>query len=404
MSFRCRLGLLILTVLPCFLGCEDEEVAWLPDSSGVIFRDESKGWSLYDLKNKAAEQILKPTAAAVQGIAISPKGDQFALGTVTGNKGALQLQITIYSKSGDVVQRSGTYPIGKYDAEPVPDGVWLEWSANGRIAAFPDIASIALYDPKTSKMVLLKGYTSYLEARYLGSNLIPDGSGLLAMKEENFAVAGPENKQTSLPNVEVVDWQGRVRTIRLPATPPVLQAELNNPDRKTATADYAAWNNQTLRLQMGDFRLDLDTRTSTARWSNSPLKLNSQIPDLDPKVNYALLPVGDGGVYVFNKSDPGNESLEVLNTKTKAIRVLAKKIRPEGALRSPDGAKIALTYLEPIPDKGMSKRVMLIVDQTGETIATIERGEVNEVVGAGPPPAVDAPDAPAPTPAAPAPK
>lgn len=404
MSLGYRLGLVVLALFPCFLGCEDEEVAWLPDSSGLIFRNEAKGWTRYDLKKQAGEQILQPTEPAQQGLAISPKGDQFALGSVTGKDGQARLQITIYSRTGEVVHKSSNYVVGKYDMEPAPDGVWLEWSSSGRIAAFTDVGGIGLYDPRTSQMRVLKDYTSYLEGRYLGSNLVPDGSGLLAMKvDENQATFGPENKPAALPNVEFVDWEGRVRTIRLPATPAGLQKVLWEPQKKTVSADYATWSNQTLRLQMGEFRLDIDPRATSARWYSNPVNLAAQIPDRDPQQAYELLPVGTAGVYALKKSDQTIEQLAILDTKAKQVREIASKIQVEGALRSPDGSKIALTYLTPIEGQPKSKRTMIVVDQTGATIATVERGEVNQVVGGQlplPPPPVEA--APA-VPAAPAP-
>lgn len=409
MPFRYLPLLLVLSLCPWFLGCEDEEVVWLPDSSGLIFRDETRGWTLYDLKKQAGKQILKPTEANQQGIAISPKGDQFALGTVTGKDGELRLQITIYSQAGEVVQKSNNFAIGKYESETVPDDIWLEWSSNGKLAAFTGIAVIGLYDPKSSQMLLVKGYSPYLEARYLGSNLIPDGSGLLAMKaEETAQPADPSKPDTSLPNVEVVDWQGRIRSIKLPATPPALQKELADPQDRTVAAEYGAWVNQTLRMQTGDFRLDIDTKTLTAKWYTNPLKLESQLPQRDPEMTYTLVPIGVGGVYAFTKSNPSGETLAILDTKTKKVREIGSKVRAEGALRSPDGSKVALTYLSPIDGKAKSKRTMIIVDQTGATIATVERGETDEVVGqplplegAPPPPAPGA--APAAPPAPPAP-
>jgi dipeptidyl aminopeptidase/acylaminoacyl peptidase len=377
MSPRYRIALVLLTLVPCFLGCEDEEIAWLPDSSGLIFRNEAKGWTLYDLKKQAGEQVLKPTEPAAQGIAISPKGDQFALGTVTGKNGEARLQITIYSLAGEVVHQSSQYIIGKYEEDAVPDGVWLEWSTSGRIAAFTDLAAIGLYHPESAQLRILKGYTGYLEARYLGSNLIPDGSGLLAVKiDENEPAFSPENKPAALPNVEVVDWQGRVRSIRLPNTPAALQKEIWDADKRTITADYATWSNQTLRLQMGDFRLDIDPRESKAVWYSNPLKLEAAIPNRDPQQSYLLVPIGTTGVYALSRSDQMTEQLGILDTKTKKVRDIASKVQSEGALRSPDGNKIAITYLAPIAGMEKSKRITLIVDHTGQTIAQIERGVV----------------------------
>lgn len=212
---------------------------------------------------------------------------------MTGKDGQARLQITIYSRTGEVVHKSSNYVVGKYDMEPgKPDGVWLEWSTSGRIAASRTLAALVYTIRGPLKCECSK--TTRLTSRGVtwARNLVPDGSGLLAMKvDENQATFGPENKPAALPNVEFVDWEGRVRTIRLPALPAGLQKDLWEPQKKTVSADYATWSNQTLRLQMGEFRLDIDPRaTVPPAGAVTSVNLAAHL-DRDPQQAYELPPV-----------------------------------------------------------------------------------------------------------------
>lgn len=375
MSLRYLLAVAVLTLIPCFLGCEDEEMAWMPDSSALVYRDENKGWSRYDLKTKSAEQVLKATTQGSQGIAISPRGDQFVVGTITATKDQkLELQLTIYSRAGDMVQESIRYDIGKFDTDYVPDGSWIEWSTSGRIAVFAG-TGIGLYDPRAKQLLWLKDYGPYQEGMYIGSNLLPDGSGLIATKVDRQGA--PDANPTTLPDVALLDWSGRViRTTKIPPAPQPLRKVLAaSSEQKVCFAEYAVWNGATCRLQLQDYRLDINPKTGVAQWFSNPLQLEKQIPSYDPQFSYIALPVGTGGCYVYWKSKEADNRLELMNIKTKSHEVLSKQADILGAVRSPDGNKLAITFVDKSNDKEAKQQLTLIIDETGKKIGTIPRGE-----------------------------
>ena len=401
MSLRNLLGVAVLALLPLFLGCEDEEMAWTPDSSALMYRDEDKGWSRYDLKTKSAEQVLKATTQGSQGIAISPRGDQFAVGTITATKDKkLQLQLSIYSRAGDIVQESIRYDICKVTTDYVPDGSWLEWSTNGRIAVFAG-TGIGLYDPRTKQLLWLKDYAPYQEGMYIGSNLLPDGTGVIATKADRQGT--PDANPTTLPDVALVDWSGRiVRTTKIPPAPQPLRKVLAaSSEQKVCFAEYAVWNGATCRLQLQDYRLDINPKTGAAQWFSNPLQLEKHIPNYDPQFSYIALPVGAGGCYVYWKSKEDDNRLELMNIKTKSHEVLAEQADIMGAVRSPDGNKLAITFVDKTKDKEAKQQQTIIIDETGQTVGKFARGEFQILYSVDPGQPAPAPEA-APAPAAPA--
>jgi hypothetical protein len=401
-----RAGLLLLAIVPWFLGCEDEEMAWTPDSSALVYRDETKGWSRYDLKAKSTKQLLKSTTRGAQGIAVSPRGDQFVVGTVTAKKEKnLELQLKIYSRTGELAQESLRFAIGKYDTDYVPDGLWLEWSTgpnskepDGRIAVFAG-TGIALYDAKTKKLRWLKDYAPYHEGMYIGSNLVPDGSGLIVNKIDPNAAQKSETEM-SLPDVVLIDWDGRiVRTTKVPQAPSELR-KLLGADQKICLSQYAVWSGQTCQLQLHDYRLDVTPKTGIVQWTPNPLRLDKHVPGYDSQASYVLLPVGAGGWYVYWKNKDQASSLELMNVKTKAHQVLVKEGEVNGAVRSPDGNKLAITFVDKSMDKDAKQQTTIIVDENGKKIATLARGEIQLIPEVPAAPAPEAAPAPAPAPPA----
>ncbi len=56
----------------------------------------------------------------------------------------------------------------------------LAWSSGGQIVVYRANELLGLYDPQTSRLTNITGYGRYLEGTYVGTDLLPDGSGVLA--------------------------------------------------------------------------------------------------------------------------------------------------------------------------------------------------------------------------------
>lgn len=423
MSLTCRFGwLLLAAVVPVLLGCEEDEVTWLPDSTGVVYRNAAQGYSVYDLRTKTDREVLKASEGLVEGVAVSPKGDQFAVVEIT-YADEPQLEIVLHPLRGQEVQRSGKYkfpkPKGEYDY--VSTDIALEWSTGGRIVLYRGRELLGFYDPKTAGLLYINGYSRYLDGNYVGTDLLPDGTGVLAAKlpPKQPMAAAPGNPGTGpaardpnyvpFPDPVVIDWKGGMRVIKSPAVPAPLKKMMDEAEAP-CFAYYADWKNNVLQLQVQDYRLDIDPRAGTARWWSLPLNMEKNVPRRDPNSEYQIVPVGNAGTYVFAKGTETSSTLEVMNIRNRSHREIGKNLSAEGAVRSPDGNKIAVTVTERVPEKKIMRRKVVIIDHTGAELVTLNRGELPYEdtppmadPAAAPPVAVPAERAPPAAPPAPAP-
>jgi hypothetical protein len=365
MKSSCRFVILVIAALPLLAGCEEEEIAWLPDSSGIVYRDSDKGFSRYDLATKKTTQLLKDVSQEPHGLAISPQGDQFALARVSREEESRSLELVIYGMDGKEVQRSKPIKLAKGMSENESTDSGLEWTINGQLVVYRDQELLGFYDLKAQSFQAISGYNRYAE-RWTGRCAAPDGTGVLVTK--------PATEEELFPKVAYfLDWQGKARQINIPTPPAAVTEELAKENH--CLAYYVSWDKQTLRHQVQDFRLDIDTRAGTARWYSLPLQVAAKLPGRDPKFGYIAQPFGNG-FYAYVGMDEKRSLVGIFHPQTRANKILFKNMEIDGALRSPDGKRLALNITERIKDQDKGRVKLLIVDEKGEIAATIERGEV----------------------------
>ena len=260
----------------------------------------------------------------------------------------------------------------------------MEWTVSGKLVVYQDQELLGFYDVKGKSFRGVTGYQRYME-RWTGRSACPDGSGVLATKPPTMA-------DQLFPKVAYfIDWEGKSKQINIPAPPAAVTAELEKENH--CLAYYGSWVEGTLRHQVQDYRLDINTRAGTAQWYSLPLAVAAKIPARDPKFGYIAQPFGNG-FYAYIGMDEKRSVLGIVNPNTKVSKVLFKDIEVDGSLRSPNGMRIAFNVTEKIKDKDKGKVRLVIVGETGEIVATIERGEIDI-----PPPPSDVPPAPGATPA-----
>jgi hypothetical protein len=391
LNITCRLSLLALLLLP-LTGCEEEEIAWLPDSSGLVFRDVDQGFSRYDIATKMTTQLIKPAEDGSKqplGLAISPKGDEFALAKVTRGPESRTLDLAIYDIAGKETFRAKPLKIHAAIGEANVNDAGLEWTVSGQLVVYQDQDLLGFYDLKTKAFRGMLGYQRYME-RWTGRCACPDGSGVLAKK--------PSTEEELFPTAAwFIDWEGNAKHIEIPAPPAPVTSELGKENH--CLAYYGSWSEGTLRHQVQDYRLDIDTRAGTAKWFSLPLQMTAKIPARNPKFGYIAQPFG-AGFYAYVGMDEKRSVLGVVNPQTKVSKVLFQDIELNGSLRSPDGKRIAFNITEKIKGQEKAKVSLVIIDETGSIAAKIDRGEFEL-----PPPSQNVPEVPpaagAPAPPAP---
>jgi len=142
-------------------GCELPGVAWLPDSSGIVFT-ENKGTRLvhYDLKKKARRVIVNDTGTRTTWPAVSPDGKQVAVARWTAIPGkASQLQVILYNLDGKEAHRSRAYAWRPLETQKVELGpTHLFWGRADKLLVWTG-EETAIYDPFHATLV--KGFATY---------------------------------------------------------------------------------------------------------------------------------------------------------------------------------------------------------------------------------------------------
>jgi hypothetical protein len=286
----------------------------------------------------------------------------------------------IYDIDGKEVERAKPVELPRSKEDTSTD-TGLEWTVSGKLVVYRDQELLGFYDVMEKSFRAMTGYQRYME-RWTGRCACPDGSGVLVTKPATM-------EEELFPKVAYfIDWEGKARQINIPAPPAAVTAELGK--ENYCLAYYGSWVAGTLRHQVQDYRLDIDTRAGIARWYSLPLQVAAKIPSRDPKFGYIAQPFGNG-FYAYVGMDAKRSVLGVFHPQTRASKVFFKDIEIDGSLRSPDGKRIAFNITEKLKGQDKGKVRLVIVGETGEVVATIERGEVEIAPPSDVPPAPPAP-------------
>jgi hypothetical protein len=207
----------------CFPG-----VAWLPDSSGFIYTSgkEYQRLALYDVTKKKQTVLVEDTKAQTIWPAVSPDGKQIALVRLSEDKDKdIALQIVVYDRAGKEVKHSKVFPWKKQMKKkgdltdllllPAAQAPQLFWSPQGNRILVSAFAHNAIYDLKTDALTYRRQGVLYI---FGGSPIRPDGAGFLVAAIDLDAIGKQPAKEKKEDSYFFVDWNGREKSLEIPAT------------------------------------------------------------------------------------------------------------------------------------------------------------------------------------------
>jgi hypothetical protein len=337
-------------------GCNPQNVAWLPDSSGFVYSSDS-GTKLihYDVATKKQRVIVENTDTNTVWPAISPDGKRIAVARfmtcsdVKGRATGWQVEVIFYDLAGKLVQRSKAERWGeKVGKNGKIQDTFLVWAPDGkhivvyclgtvRFGVFTDIPSdpciTLLYDVKNGTFTCRKNGDPI---PFGGNPFRPDGKGILVEKRGEISfleVTGKEHEIT-LPEVNYDDrkvmqelmapwlisssWKGDVATshrgsailtidtAKLKATFDPEGRKGRMPEPKDLRWEYDLAGGRILRVlenSSSSFRIEaFDPKSKKSRFIYGPVEIDCMvIPSPDRK--HAAIREGRGIVVVNAKGE-----------------------------------------------------------------------------------------------------
>jgi hypothetical protein len=344
---RCGLLLAALLVAGCL-----PNVAWLPDSSGLVFTEKSNRRLVrYDLKTKKRQVLVEDSGADTPWPSISPDGKLIAVAAWRRPRHQPgTLQIIAYRASGAEAWRSTRFKwMTSFSLDP--DETYVFWVTKARLLVSAGPAT-ALYDRDRDRLVRLGDVVPFFA---MPTPVRPDGEGFLAWK-------ATEDGQTEL---AFVNWRGKVRPI-----PGRLPSDLDFPFGLPLH-----WEKDTAVVNLPTMTLRADTRTGKLTRSNDrptvlPAREKLVVAHPFPRARTVLccyreelLRRGEEDhVYRVELHDLAARKRQVLLGRYDVHYDVPPRVFP-----SPDGKMVALYHS---PER--TKMKLAIFDATGKKVADLD--------------------------------
>jgi len=355
----------LLVLITC-TGCVPD-VAWLPDSNGIVYTvtqwpfmaveadkktEEFTQLMHFDLKTKAVREIAKVKGNTIK-VAMRPHTQHMALIEFQKAGKQTSIQVVLVDLQGKVVHRSRTFAWGKLITDGFTDNCFkLFWSPEGNKLLICDIR-MAIYDVKEDSLLNV----GELGPMIFGSTpVIPGGQGFLA-SDKNSALFH-------------VTWQGVKTPIEV--SPELL---LGRPGTYIFSADAYCWSRwegtTAISLWRGkQARIDTIKKKVTVRdvdasvWSFKSKEVLQQYRFPGSKVTIVVLfeqsirDFNDAGLQTcfVELHGPGGDQQKTLIPSTPHCVIIP----------SPNQEFAALRYVDAKAEK------ILIVSKKGEVIKEIE--------------------------------
>jgi hypothetical protein len=272
MCWRALLSLLAAAFLLITAGCQSLGVTWLPDSTGLVFavfdRESEFAIGHYDLKSKSAKLIRHGVTVVP---AVSPDGKRVAIADLLQGDAThpTRLEIVISSLDGRELSRSKPLdlgrPVAKEHADELVGLTGVIWGPGDRFlvgfaSAEGGKAGTAAYSGTKQSWTLLENVLPWVQLDV--SPILPNGTGVLALREPNLPAALRPGNQLDKPEPVLVGLDGEVRLL---LTPEGKRVTLD--DAPTPVA--ARWDGDVLLLSLNDQSVRIDTVRGT--WTAKPL-------------------------------------------------------------------------------------------------------------------------------------
>jgi hypothetical protein len=357
-------------------GCVPD-VAWLPDSSGIVYtttdwpaadRDAPKRPNgrlvHYDLAKKTRRTIAETGTDTIQP-ALSPDGERVAVAGMTWESGKIPtLRVIVYDLAGKEVHRSkallwGEEPQGDVGFEKYPQ---LFWAPQGNRVLVHANKHSGIYTPDTDRAVMLGAAVPLI---YGTTPIRPDGKGFLIARDDR--------------TVALVDWEGKPTAVELPAGVGGLHWSLLP---TPAVNCWARWEGDTAVATWKGGRLRIDTGRRVATLG-APDRTEWAFDDKEVQQVHTF--PGDKTklvvVYLLSPRDYRDAGLPTMRVafmgpEADQRKTLIKETFHCGVYPSPDKKLVALRHVARGPAPGARPRdVIWVVDARGEVVARIEAGE-----------------------------
>jgi hypothetical protein len=383
-------GLVVLATAVALLGSTGcfPGVAWLPDSSGLIYTS-GKGFKQlvhYDLTRGEQKILVADTGAPTFWPAVSPDGKRIAVARIEikEDKGPATLQVILYGRDGKEVQRSKVFPWTeqteprppKDKSRPYPQ---LFWAPQGQGIIINDAANtnVGIYDPKTDRLINVK--EGWLLS-FTGGPVRPDGAGFLVMHNVKGFVGGPEGGDWK-PRFGLVGWDGKEQAIK----PPPLLLDEKALKKETDVHKLAAllnpylyqsgWDGDVASVSWNVDRLRYFTKKGEAVIDSvKPLKaddgrlvqIRHQFPGGQAEVRVVSLHGVD------NKASTEGVRLEVRKPGQRKAEVVLEQADFCLPTPSPNGRLVALWCVSDTRKGGEGRMDILVVDDKGRVTARVQ--------------------------------
>ena len=372
-----RAALLLVSLLAC-TGCVPD-VAWLPDSSGIIY--SATDWPgmdpkapavntgrlyLYDLAKGASRLIADTDTRTIQP-ALSPDGKRIAVArlNMTASPDPM-LQVVVYDLVGKELQKTkavkwGFSPRGEYSMEKFSQ---LFWAKTGNQVLIFANRHTGIWDLDADRVTSIGSAMPMIVG---GSPQRPDGAGCLVVREDQ--------------SLAFVNWDGKPTAINLPADQ--IAGVHSSILHEMGVNCWTRWegNDAILTWKHGQLRINTAKHTASYRnpdeaewaWDGKEIQNVYTFPDGKTKV-----------IVVFLKSyrdfrDAGLATVRVdfVSPEAGKSRTLIPETFHCGLYPSPDKKLVALRYVS-MPDRTAAdqyKDAIMVLDQAGNARAAMERNK-----------------------------
>ncbi len=376
--------MLVAALLFCACGCNEREIAWLPDSSGFVYTDK-KGTRLvqYDVGKKARRVIAEDAKMPCRGPAVSPDGKCFAVArceatsTAGSRKQTRKFVVAIFDREGREQSRSKVLEVVTNSADPADetrtgadDWSLVCWEGH------PDrlLTPFGIYDRKADRWTKLPA----IPAVFLVPGCPPTAKGFLATYVPDPGKPGATEREGER-KVCFVDWDGWASDFKEPV--------------KGLTGDgrvAGGWDDRTWRMVTTGGVYSFDTTDMKHEFTKTPDKTWDA---LGRPRRYGLFAGTDLalGEYYNSKADSflSGTRLELHSLAKKRRKVVYAEGEYSGfhLYPSPNGKLVAVRCVHsgetqfydeaksefvprvpPVPPKN----VIVVFDDTGEVVATVK--------------------------------
>lgn len=370
-----RYSVLLLCLL---VGCDtsQHDFAWMPDSSGFLFRKSATVTSdiiHFDLERKAMRSMVVGDATFTCLPGISPDGKQFALSKVNRSPKGSTVQISVYDIGGELRSTSEEFPAGagsEWDTGIQSSSV--HWSVDGLhlvVVSEETIIGVFNLDTKTFRR-------SPRLMTLFGNQIVvtPDGKGYIARHL-------PTKKDAELfEGLVFIDWEGWEHAFRLDPTP--LELRLGK-DEKSKDEKRLSWSRDAtkLLLEVGEIRITIDVPARSVSYSEIPGSNPGRGADeMEFRVHFSSAKAGVAVRQPVKQADGSKRDvLSVHLADQGKSREILTDIKPEWFRVSPNDQMVAVAYVKDVT--GGTERRIVVVRDNGEVIADILREHIPTPIG-----------------------